>query len=82
MPRIYFRVRFVACRIADAQRMSHGGIVQPDEEIQHESFPAVSLASRLHVHALRARMRLSRASVYVERRATHLTLECMRRAPV
>lgn len=32
-------------------RMSHDGIVRPDEEIQHKSFPAVSLSICLRVYA-------------------------------
>ena len=67
--------------------MTHGGIVRPDEEIQHKSFPAVSLSICLRVYAAPlvcvrqvARVVVPRSRVRAQpRTATHLTLECVRR---
>ena len=61
-PRIYFRVHFVARRIAGAGRMSHGGIVRPDEEIRTRIIscripiysPSRSRASRAYAFGVRA----------------------------
>lgn len=49
--RTHRRRGFILESISRHRRMSHGGIVRPDEEIQHKSFPAVSLSVCLRAYA-------------------------------
>lgn len=71
--RTHRRRGFILESISRHRRMSHGGIVRPDEEIQHKSFPAVSLSVCLRAYACVARV------WFRNNNNEHLTLERLRR---